>query len=44
VAMNTFIQDSRINWAATRNYKHARTGGGTRESAAALKKAVAKKN
>jgi len=44
VAMNTFIQDSKINWAATRNYKHARTGGGSRESAAALKKAVAKKN
>jgi len=44
VAMNTFIQDSRINWAATRNYRHSRTGGGTRESSAALKKAVAKKN
>jgi murein DD-endopeptidase MepM/ murein hydrolase activator NlpD len=44
VAMNTFFQDARINWAAVRNYKHAHTGGGTRESAAALKKAVAKKN
>src|SRR3984893_2102855 len=24
VAMNTFVQDSRINWAATRNYSHSR--------------------
>src|ERR1700736_2520313 len=41
VAMNTFVQDSRINWAATRNYSHSRYRGGTRESSTALKKAVA---
>ena len=44
VAMNTFVHDSRINWAAVRNYSHSRHRGGTRESATALKKAVAKKN
>jgi murein DD-endopeptidase MepM/ murein hydrolase activator NlpD len=44
VAMNTFFMDSRINWSAVRNYSHSRHRGGTRESATALKKAVAKKN
>ena len=44
VAMNTFVQDSRINWAAVRNYSHSHHHGGTRESAAALKKALVKKN
>jgi murein DD-endopeptidase MepM/ murein hydrolase activator NlpD len=44
VAMNTFVHDSRINWNAVRNYKHSRHGGGTGESARALKKALAKKN
>jgi murein DD-endopeptidase MepM/ murein hydrolase activator NlpD len=41
VAMNTFVQDARINWAAVRNYSHSHHRGGTRESATALKKAVA---
>jgi hypothetical protein len=44
VAMNTFVQDSRINWAAVHNYSHSHNRGGTHESAAALKKAVAKGN
>ena len=43
VAMNTFVRDSRINWSAVKNYSHPHTGGGTGESATALKKAVAKK-
>jgi len=41
VAMNTFIYDSRIPWDKLRNYTHARTGGGSSESAYALKKALA---
>jgi murein DD-endopeptidase MepM/ murein hydrolase activator NlpD len=41
VAMNTFTYDSRINWDKLRNYSHARSGGGTNESAYALKKALA---
>jgi murein DD-endopeptidase MepM/ murein hydrolase activator NlpD len=41
VAMNTFTYDSRINWDKLRNYSHARSGGGTSESAYALKKALA---
>jgi murein DD-endopeptidase MepM/ murein hydrolase activator NlpD len=44
VAMNTFTRDSRIRWDKVRNYSHAHTGGGTSESAAALKRAVAAKN
>jgi murein DD-endopeptidase MepM/ murein hydrolase activator NlpD len=44
VAMNTFVQDSRINWAAVRNYSHSRYRGGTRESSTVLKKAVVRKN
>jgi murein DD-endopeptidase MepM/ murein hydrolase activator NlpD len=43
VAMNTFTRDARIRWDKTRNYSHAHTGGGTSESAAALKKALAAK-
>jgi murein DD-endopeptidase MepM/ murein hydrolase activator NlpD len=41
VAMNTFTYDSLIHWDRERNYSHARTGGGSSESATALKKAVA---
>jgi murein DD-endopeptidase MepM/ murein hydrolase activator NlpD len=41
VAMNTFTYDARIPWDKLKNYAHARTGGGTSESAYALKKAVA---
>lgn len=44
VAMNTFVHDSRINWNAARNYRPSRHSGGTRQSAAALKKALAKGN
>ena len=40
VAMNTFTYDSRIPWEKLRNYSHAHTGGGTSESAYALKKAL----
>ena len=40
IAMNTFTYDSRIHWDQLRNYSHARTGGGSSESAYALKKAV----
>jgi len=41
VAMNTFIYDARIPWDKLHNYSHAHTGGGSSESAYALKKAVA---
>ncbi|HST30251.1 MAG TPA: M23 family metallopeptidase [Chthoniobacterales bacterium] len=41
VAMNTFTYDSRIHWDKLKNYAHARTGGGSTESAYALKKALA---
>lgn len=41
VAMNTFIYDSKIQWDKLRNYSHAHTGGGSSESALALKKALA---
>ena len=41
VAMNTFTYDSRIQWDKLRNYSHAHTGGGSSESADALKKALA---
>jgi murein DD-endopeptidase MepM/ murein hydrolase activator NlpD len=44
VAMNTFTRDARIRWDKTRNFSHAHTGGGTSESAAALKKALAAKH
>jgi murein DD-endopeptidase MepM/ murein hydrolase activator NlpD len=43
VAMNTFTHDARINWDKARNFSHAHTGGGSSESAAALKRAVAAK-
>jgi murein DD-endopeptidase MepM/ murein hydrolase activator NlpD len=39
IAMNTFTHDALINWDAARNYSHH--SGGARESAAALKKALA---
>jgi murein DD-endopeptidase MepM/ murein hydrolase activator NlpD len=41
VAMNTFVRDSTINFDKARNFSRSHTGGGTRESAAALKKALA---
>jgi murein DD-endopeptidase MepM/ murein hydrolase activator NlpD len=41
VAMNTFVRDANINFDKVRNYSHSRSGGGTRESSAALKKAIA---
>src|ERR1700731_986620 len=41
VAMNTFTYDSRIHWDKLRNYTRAHTGGGSSESAYALKKALA---
>ena len=42
VAMNTFTHDARINFDRARNFSHAHTGGGSSESAANLKKALAK--
>jgi murein DD-endopeptidase MepM/ murein hydrolase activator NlpD len=39
IAMNTFTHDVLINWEAAENYSHHR--GGTHESAAALKEALA---
>ena len=41
IAMNTFYRDANIRWDQKRNYSHAATGGGTRESAAALKRTLA---
>jgi len=41
VAMNTFTYDARIPWDKLKNYTRAHTGGGTSESAYALKKALA---
>jgi murein DD-endopeptidase MepM/ murein hydrolase activator NlpD len=41
VAMNTFTYDARIPWDKLKNYSHAHTGGGSSESAYALKKALA---
>jgi murein DD-endopeptidase MepM/ murein hydrolase activator NlpD len=40
VAMNTFVYDSQIQWDKLRNYSHAHTGGGSSQSAYALKKAL----
>ncbi len=40
VAMNTFTHDARINWDKARNFSHAHTGGGSSESAAALKRTL----
>jgi hypothetical protein len=39
VALNTFTYDSKINWASKKNYSSYH--GGSSESAAALKQAVA---
>jgi len=44
VAMNTFTYDSKINWDKLRNFSHARSGGGSSESAYALKKALSTQN
>ena len=41
VAMNTFTHDARINFDKLHNYSHAHSGGGSGESAANLKKALA---
>ena len=41
VAMNTFVRDAHINFDKVRNYSHSHYRGGSGESAAALKKAVA---
>lgn len=41
VAMNTFTYDAQIPWDKLKNYSHAHTGGGSSESAYALKKALA---
>jgi murein DD-endopeptidase MepM/ murein hydrolase activator NlpD len=41
IAMNTFTYDALIHWDRERNFTHARTGGGSSESTAALKQAVA---
>jgi murein DD-endopeptidase MepM/ murein hydrolase activator NlpD len=41
VATNTFTYDARIPWDKLRNYTHAHSGGGSSESAYALKKALA---
>jgi murein DD-endopeptidase MepM/ murein hydrolase activator NlpD len=41
VAMNTFVRDAHINFDRAKNYSHSHSGGGTSESAAALKKASA---
>jgi murein DD-endopeptidase MepM/ murein hydrolase activator NlpD len=44
VALNTFTKDGMIRWDKLPNYSHAHTGGGSTESAAALKKALAAQN
>ena len=44
VAMNTFTHDAKIRWDKLRNYSHARTGGGSSQSAYALKRALAAQN
>jgi murein DD-endopeptidase MepM/ murein hydrolase activator NlpD len=41
VAMNTFVRDAAINFDKARNYSQSHYRGGSSESAAALKKAVA---
>ena len=41
IAMNTFTRDAKIDFDKKRNFSHAHSGGGTSESARALKKAVA---
>jgi murein DD-endopeptidase MepM/ murein hydrolase activator NlpD len=44
VALNTFTKDAMIRWDKLPNYSHAHTGGGSTESAAALKKVLAAQN
>jgi len=44
VALNTFTKDAMIRWDKLPNYSHAHTGGGSIESAAALKKELAAQN
>lgn len=44
IALNTFTRDARIRWDRLPNYSHAHTGGGSRQSAAALKRALASEN
>jgi murein DD-endopeptidase MepM/ murein hydrolase activator NlpD len=44
IAMNTFTYDEKIKWDKLRNYSHARTGGGSSQSARNLKKALAAPN
>jgi murein DD-endopeptidase MepM/ murein hydrolase activator NlpD len=44
VALNTFTKDAMIRWDKLSNYSHAHTGGGSTESAAALKKVLAAQN
>lgn len=44
IAMNTFTYDEKIKWDKLRNYAHARTGGGSGQSAKNLKKALAAQN
>jgi murein DD-endopeptidase MepM/ murein hydrolase activator NlpD len=41
IAMNTFTRDANIRWDQRRNYSHSSSGGGTSESAVALKRTVA---
>jgi murein DD-endopeptidase MepM/ murein hydrolase activator NlpD len=43
VAMNTFVRDAAIDFDKARNYSHSHYRGGSSESAAALKRAVASK-
>jgi murein DD-endopeptidase MepM/ murein hydrolase activator NlpD len=44
VAMNTFVRDATINFDKARNFSHSHSSGGTSESAAALKTAIAAKH
>ncbi len=44
IALNTFTRDARIRWEKLPDYSRAHTGGGSSESAAALKKALTAQN
>lgn len=44
IAMNTFAHDAKINFDKARNYSHAHSGGGSRESAIALKRALSSRH
>lgn len=44
IALNTFTHDARIRWDKLPDYSHSHTGGGSSESAAALKKTLAAQN